>query len=222
MPVSNFVTKERYEERHRMEQAGDTEGVRRWYFGVFITYMRELAGLTQEGAAKCAGLTRVHWSRIENGRDLPKKTNISAIADAVNADAAGLYRRAGYAVPDDLKIFDMKRAKRDLEVSLLESTSMAEFLVDMQFVWQRFQLQRTGQHQRIYSDPAYAQTVEHLYENFSPKQRVELAQAIIQRSPKGKVPDSVGPHRFFDQLDWWVKEFNDDEAEIYTEADFPW
>jgi hypothetical protein len=59
---------------------------------------------------------------------------------------------------------------------------------------------------RRYIDPAYAQIVEHLFDRFSVKQRVSLAQAIIQRSPKGQVPNSVGPHRFFNQLDSWVEE----------------
>lgn len=220
MPVSDFVTRERYEERIRMQQAGDTEGVRRWYFGVYVNYMREVAGLTQEEAATRAGLTRVQWSRIENGHDLPKKTNISAIADAIHVDVAGLYRRAGYAVPDGLGLFDMRRAKRDLAVSLMESVSMAEFLIDMQLVWQEFQLQRTGHKQRRYNDPAYAQVIEHLYERFSLKQRVALAQAIIQRSPEGTVPnDVIGPHRFFDQLDSWVEEVSLREGEE-EEADF--
>lgn len=214
MPTKKFRTKERYEALHRMQQAGDTEGVRRWYFGVFINTMRQMAGLTQEGAAARAGLTRVQWSRIENGHDLPKKSNLSAIADAINVDIAGLYRRAGYALPDDLKLYDVKRAKRDLEVSLLESTSLAEFLIDMQIVWQQFQLQRLGKNFRFYIDPGYAQVLEVLYEKFSLKQRISLAQAILQSSPEGELPrDNIGPHWVLDRLDMWVEEFVVGEVE---------
>jgi transcriptional regulator with XRE-family HTH domain len=206
MQYENIVTEERLAERLRMEEAGDTEGVLRWDLGVYITSMRLAADLDQEQAAKRAGMSREHWSRLENGHAKPKRESISAIADAIHVDVGGLYRRAGYAVPDELKIYDMKRAKRALEVSLLESTSLAEFLIDMQLVWQEFQLQRVGRTQRWSVDPAYAQIVEHLFDSFSLKQRVALAQAIIQRSPKGQVPNSVGDHRFFDQLDSWVEE----------------
>jgi transcriptional regulator with XRE-family HTH domain len=206
MQYENIVSEERLAERRRMKEAGDTEGVLRWDLGVYITLMRLGADLDQEQAANRAGIAREHWSRIENGHVKPKRESISAIADAIHVDVGGLYRRAGYAVPDELKIYDMKRAKRTLEVSLLESLSLAEFLIDMQLVWQEFQLQRVGRTQRRYIDPAYAQIVEHLFDSFSVKQRVSLAQAIIQRSPKGQVPDSVGPHRFFDQLDSWVEE----------------
>lgn len=212
MRYENIVTEERLAERHKMEEAGDTEGVLRWKLGVFITYMRLAADLDQEQAAQRAGMSREHWSRIENGHVKPKRESISAIADAIHTDVGGLYRRAGYAVPDELKIYDMRRAKRALEVSLLESLSLAEFLIDMQMVWQEFQLQRVGQRQRRYIDPGYAQIVEHLFDNFSLKQRVALAQAIIQRSPKGQVPNSIGHHRFFDQLDSWVEEISRSEG----------
>jgi transcriptional regulator with XRE-family HTH domain len=209
MRIEKIITKERRAELQRMKKAGDTQGILRWHFGVYVTYMRGVAGLTQAAAAHRAGLTRVHWSRIENGHDLPKKENLPAIADAIHVDVGSLYRRAGYALPDGLGIYDMKRAKRDVEVALLESTSLAEFLITMQLVWQEFQLQRVGHNQRRYVDPAYAQIIEHLYESFSMRQRIALAREILQHSPQGLVSvENDNPHRFFDHLDEWVAAIN--------------
>jgi transcriptional regulator with XRE-family HTH domain len=205
MDFEKIVSEEKHRELKAMEEKGDTQGATRWHFGVFITYMRMASDLTQEEAAERAGLSRVQWSRIENGHDLPKRETISAIADAINVDVGGLYRRADYAVPHDLKIYDLRRAKKALECELLESTSLAEFLTAMQMVWQEFQLQRLGKHQRRYIDPAYAQITAHLYESFSQIQRINFCKEILLREPKGKVDiDPNHPHRFFDQLDAWV------------------
>src|SRR5436190_429056 len=134
MRIEKIITQKRRAELQRMKKAGDIQGERRWRFGVYVAYMRDVAGLTQVEAARRAGLTRVQWNRIENGHDLPKKENLGAIADAIHVDVGSLYRRANYALPDDLRIYDMKRANRDVEVALLESTSMAEFLITMQLV----------------------------------------------------------------------------------------
>lgn len=205
MSIEKIVTEERYQELKAMKRKGDTQGVTRWHFGVYVAYMRAVSDLTQEEAAERAGLSRVQWSRIENGHDLPKRETISAIADAINVDVGGLYRRADYAVPHDLKIYDMRRAKKALEWELLESNSLAEFLTAMQLVWQEFQLQRLGKNQRRFIDPAYAQIIAHLYQSFSQIQRINFCKEILLREPKGMVDiDPNHQHRFFDQLDAWV------------------
>lgn len=52
----------------------------------FLKARREKLGLTQEKAAKLAGIgTRFHWSRIETGaRKTPHLTTLSKIAKALN------------------------------------------------------------------------------------------------------------------------------------------
>lgn len=77
---------------HRM-----TEQEKPWReFGLYLKGAREAAGLSQEGAAKKAGLTRQQWNRLENGLSGTKRETVLMIAEAFNLDESSALNKAGF------------------------------------------------------------------------------------------------------------------------------
>lgn len=59
-------------------------------FGAEIAAMRRQRGLTQEEAAKTAGMPRPLWSKVENGRFRVQLHSLPSIARALGVDPATL------------------------------------------------------------------------------------------------------------------------------------
>lgn len=68
-------------------------------FGKWLRDKRIAAGLTQEEAAKRAGLTRAMWAKLEGDESGTRREKIPGIAQAIEANLAETYERAGYAPP---------------------------------------------------------------------------------------------------------------------------
>jgi transcriptional regulator with XRE-family HTH domain len=188
----------------QMEQEGDHEGLRRYTFGAYIRYLRNAPPdpLTQQQTAALAGITRQEWNRIENGRHLPRPSNIPAIADVFGLDPAILFRKAGYAVPKEFEHYDMRQAQRDLDVALRNSETLVAFLVEMQLIWQEFQQSHTGKKQRLVLDIAYAEVLATVLDRFSVAQQLRLACELLEGvSPRAAARYGINNQRFFDYLD---------------------
>lgn len=70
----------------------------RWVdFGKWVKNRRLDLRMTQGEAGRKAGISRVHWARIESGDSGTKYTTIPLIAKALNVDVDIVYRTAGYA-----------------------------------------------------------------------------------------------------------------------------
>lgn len=74
----------------------DSETARR-DFGLYIKGARDAAGLSQEGAAVKAGLTRQQWNRLENGQSGTKRETVLMIAAAFDLDESIALNKAGFA-----------------------------------------------------------------------------------------------------------------------------
>ena len=72
-------------------------------FGRWLREMRTLSGYEQQQAADRADVSRVHWSRVENGDTGIKRDTLTRMAQAVHADPAEAFRRAGFQPPQQLE-----------------------------------------------------------------------------------------------------------------------
>lgn len=154
--------------------------------GVFARYvkmMREMKGLSQETAAKEAGMSRVQWNRIENAHDLPQARSIPGIADALDIYAEGLYKRAGYPIPKYEQFYDMGKAKREFVSALMSCKSLGEFVLRIGSIWQEYQMDSLKTNQLFKAERDYNQILAHVT-RLTSRKRMELAEAILKMDGK--------------------------------------
>src|SRR2546423_1771243 len=76
-------------------------------FGRLLAELRARAGFAQQAdLARLLRSTQQTVSRWELGVSRPRDTQISAVAKALNVEAAVLLRAAGYAIPRSVATFD--------------------------------------------------------------------------------------------------------------------
>lgn len=68
-------------------------------FGTWLREHREARKLSQTEAGRKAKMSRTQWTRLERGESGTKRSQIPAIANAVDADLYETYRLAGYEPP---------------------------------------------------------------------------------------------------------------------------
>ncbi len=73
-----------------------------------IRQLRIQAGISQERAAAHAGVSRITWQRYETGEDNPSAQRIPAVAAALDAPIAAIFRADAIA---DLTLSDETRAR---------------------------------------------------------------------------------------------------------------
>lgn len=71
-------------------------------FGEWVKKHREDAGLSQEGAADKAGMSRFQWIRIENGQSGTKRTTVLKIAKVVKGKEEEALKLAGFASSEEI------------------------------------------------------------------------------------------------------------------------
>lgn len=71
-------------------------------FGDWIKKHREDAGLSQEGAADKAGMSRFQWIRIENGQSGTKRSTVLKMAKVVKGKEDEALKLAGFASTDEI------------------------------------------------------------------------------------------------------------------------
>lgn len=196
------TTEEGFWRRKQLAEAGDYEALKRLDLGDYICDRRVGRNLSQGQAADRANITRQEWNRIEKGRHLPRPSNIVAIADAIDVPPAALFERAGYPVPEEFEHYDTRQAQRDLVVALRNSQTLVDFFIEMQLVWQEFQAVKTGRHQRLVMDLAYAQVLGAVLERFSVPQQLKLAREIVERvTSREAARQGINNQRFFDLIE---------------------
>lgn len=90
--TDKYVTFYRTMSRHYV----DVDMERVWRdFGVWIEARREKEGLSQDGAARLAGIRRQQWIKIAKGASTKRQTVIR-MAEAVKADPVEALERAGF------------------------------------------------------------------------------------------------------------------------------
>jgi transcriptional regulator with XRE-family HTH domain len=201
-------TEEWRKKRRKLEEAGNEEALHRLMFCRFVCEWRIDAERTQKEAAQVARLTRVEWNRIENCHVFPHRANIPDIAHAIKIEPAVLFRKAGYDVPEEYKIYDKKRVAEEVIIALESSESFAEFLLSMQLIWQCYQQEQLNQPQRLVLDLAYTDIIAIIEERFTPAQKLRLAEELVQRAvPSETKSVGLNPQKFLDALDKALSEF---------------
>lgn len=66
-------------------------------FGNWLREMRKTRGLSQEEAAKRAGIVRQQWLRIESGESGTRRETVPGIAFALGLPESEVFQRAGFA-----------------------------------------------------------------------------------------------------------------------------
>jgi transcriptional regulator with XRE-family HTH domain len=192
-------------EARRLEDAGDEKGARRVRFGLYIYKVRSEANLTQEEAARRAGISRLRWIQIESGR-IPSFKTLPKIADALSISVAGLYRRISYVAPRRLAKYDMKRAQKDFDLALLESETLAVFFFYLQSIWQQYKQEKLGLPKKRSQDPAHAEVLALVLEHLPERKRLELALRMVKTAPTWeKKSYRENPQRHFDTIDLALK-----------------
>lgn len=153
-------------------------------FGAYIKFMRGLVKFSQTAAADRAGLSRVQWNRIENGHDLPKFSNIPAIADALYLRPTALYKLAGYPIPEWEQSYNKREVTRDVQFALEKSNTLAEFIFKMDMVWQEYQKECLRKSRWLKIDLTYAEVFASVIAYLSREKQLELARAILKRYDK--------------------------------------
>jgi transcriptional regulator with XRE-family HTH domain len=90
-------------------------------FGNWIKELRDNARLSQDGAARRAGIDRQQWYRIENGLSGTKRDTVIRIAHALSASPDEALVRAGFAPEQPLQ--DLERPKPNNVQELLDRLS---------------------------------------------------------------------------------------------------
>lgn len=146
-------------------------------------------------------MSRETWNRIEQGHQLPTRTNIRAIAETLKTDVRRLFIRAGYEVPRDLEIDRRKRVKRDLLVYWDEASSTAGFMLGVLGIWLRDK-QEGEERNRIYLEPAFLQLLLAIQENLSRNQQLRLAAELIERMPVAELrKDRIDFNNMLEEID---------------------
>lgn len=70
-------------------------------FGEWVKKHREEAGLSQEGAADKAGISRFQWIRIENGQSGTKRSTVLKIAKVFKGKEDEALKLAGFSSADE-------------------------------------------------------------------------------------------------------------------------
>lgn len=208
--MSEVWPEKHLDRRRELKKARDKVGLLKLQFGRYIFQMRNMVpALTQDKAAKLAGISRSQWIKMENGMHLPRPHKIPAIADAIKANIEALYRKAGLEVPRKYAKYDLEAAKREFGFALQESNNFQVFISKMQLIWQQYQQDETGKRQPFYLDRHLTRFVNQIYRKMSESQRIKLAHALVQdvklRAVRAVIPNT---QRFLDELDFemeWVR-----------------
>lgn len=85
-------------------------------FGDWVKKHREDVGLSQEGAADKAGISRFQWIRIENGQSGTKRSTVLKMAKVVKGKEDEALKLAGFASAEETVEFNLSGLdKRDIE-----------------------------------------------------------------------------------------------------------
>jgi transcriptional regulator with XRE-family HTH domain len=172
----------------RMRAAGNSKGVRKLVFGRYVRTMRLIIPeLSQSKAARLAHMSRSQWARIEVGKHIPRPYKIAAMADAIRVQVSSLYRKAGYEVPKQYSLYDLKSASRDFTIALKESFSFQEFIARMLEVWQLFHQDQTKKRKGFFIDQRHAKLMADIYELMLPPQRIKLARELVRSVDPGTI-----------------------------------
>ncbi len=79
-------------------------------FGDWMREHRERERLSATEAAKRAGMSLTHWSRLENGTSGTSRKSVSRIAMALGADTKDAYQAAGFSAPASLDAYGLDDA----------------------------------------------------------------------------------------------------------------
>jgi transcriptional regulator with XRE-family HTH domain len=216
--ADRYFTGARAERYQEMIRKGDMAGIKRMEFGEIIYNARCLISpqFSQGRAAECAGMTRVQWNRIENGKVRPLPSTIPKLADALGIPPAILFCAGGYGVPREYVVYDRKKAHQRLDIALAESTNLAQFLLYMRVVWEEEQLDMMatlgatgGLPEKINFAPAYAELLAKIIEQLSLSERVSLAEELVQSSSHELVGRVAGDlARFYEESRSRMREYS--------------
>lgn len=163
-----------------MEKTGDEKGARSLCFGRHVFLLRNIARRSQKKAAQMAGISRSQWIRIETGRHLPHASNIPGIADAIGAlNMAKMYKRAGYEVPAKYARYSLKDAMKEFGEALKEDPSFSQLWSAVLVIWQYYVQAGDDSPRRVQIDLAQSQILSLINEHLSPRQKIDLASALV-------------------------------------------
>jgi transcriptional regulator with XRE-family HTH domain len=188
-----------------LRKAGDSKGVRKLQFGMFIRSRRIAEPkLTQEQAAKLGKISRSQWARIEAGKFLPHPRKLSKIADAIDVQVGALYRKAGLEVPRQFARYDQRPAVKDFIIALKECSDFLEFIGRMSWIWQQYKQDQTspGKRKSVHVDLNEAEVLEHLFELMNPSQRIRLARELVRNIDQKTIYSTLRDAKEF------LKDFN--------------
>jgi transcriptional regulator with XRE-family HTH domain len=201
--MSEVWPKKYLDRRRELKRAGDKVGLLKLQFGHYVFQMRTLVReLTQDKAAKLAGISRSQWIKMEKGLHLPRPHKIPDIADAIETDVDALYRKARLEIPRKYAKYDLEAARKEFEFVLQASSSFQGFIYGVQLIWQKYGQDKTGKRQPFYIDHHLPPLLDLIYCTLSVSQQIKLAHALVQdvkrRDIKAVIPNG---QQFLDDLD---------------------
>lgn len=165
----------------KLREAGDRRGVRVLQFGAHVRDRRRALSpkVSQEKAAKKAGMSQSQWARIEAGEHLPRHYKIKKMAEAINVPVAALYRKAGYKVPRRHVRYTKRQACKDLVAALEDSDDFMDFILRMQEVWQLYWSALGVTRPAFLIDHNLAKALAGVFQSHNPVQIIKLAGALL-------------------------------------------
>lgn len=170
--------RKRHERAQQPKEFEEESTARDLHLGRYLHFLRRLVNLSQEEAAAQAGLSRISWVRIENGKQNPRPGKIPAIAKVLNVAPAILFRRAGYAVPEEYSKYNQQQSQKEFDLVLRMSKSLGEFLYEMSFIWRKHH-EQSGQSVSTPIDLTYTQVLALVRENLTTEQSIQLAHDLF-------------------------------------------
>lgn len=117
-------------------------------FGKWIRQRREYTGLTQEQAARLAGVSRVYWSQIERGKiqKLLRRETVKNIANAINARPEQALEKMAYTVEEMDRVYGpeantdlrLNRAIKSFVEILLNARSETEAAMFLMLIYREY------------------------------------------------------------------------------------
>jgi transcriptional regulator with XRE-family HTH domain len=158
-------------------------------FGKWIRQRREYTGLTQEQAARLAGVSRVYWSQIERGKiqkQLRRET-VKNIANAINARPEQALEKMAYTVEEMDRVYgpeantDMKlnRAIKSFVEILLNARSETEAAMFLMLIYREYHNKNWGEEYAKGFDPLAYQAVLRQIMLMNNYERWFLVRAIL-------------------------------------------
>lgn len=182
-----------YRKKALLESNGDQKGILKLQAGRYLQLLRKMIGLTQKQTAEKLGIARESWNRIESGKCLPTKRRIKDIASVLRASEEKLLELCGYFTDRDFPVYDEEKAYKDLAVAFKNAENIGEFIIDIEYLWNRHRevitgagyegeeklRQLTDDIKHTHLNIPLAQTAIEITRNLSPLHLMQLIKEIL-------------------------------------------